>query len=84
MSGCKRVGKCSLMGLKSPCLVGPNHSVKRFFAQTREGRFDDRDAGTAGGQGGEKNWRAMETITNKKVLTNYACFCSDTMLISKI
>jgi len=66
LSGCKRVGKYSLMGLKSPCLVGRNHSVKRFFAQTREGRFDGRDAGTAVGQGGKRKWRAMEAIKKQK------------------
>jgi len=41
-----------------------------------------RDAGTAVGQGTVIELRAMETY--QKIITNYACFCSATMLTSKI
>jgi len=44
-----------------------------------------RDPGAAVGQGGAiKQLRSMETYKNKKIVTNYVCFCSSTMLTSKI
>jgi len=41
-----------------------------------------RDAGTTVGQGGVKEFRAMQTL--QKPVTNCACFRSSTMLTSKI
>jgi len=44
-----------------------------------------RDPGTAVGRGAVKKLRAMETYKKtKKIVTNYACFCSTTVLTSKI
>ena len=44
-----------------------------------------RDAVAAVGQGGaKKQLRSMETYKNKKIVTKYVCFCSSTMLTSKI
>ena len=43
------------------------------------------DAGAATGQGGAvKQLRAIGTYKNKKIVTNYACFCSSTTLASKM
>jgi len=42
------------------------------------------DAGTAVEQGGSKELRTMQTYKNPKIVTNYAFFCSATMLTSKI
>jgi len=35
-------------------------------------------------RGAVKQLRAMEIIKNKKIVTNCVCFCSSTMLTSKI
>jgi len=43
------------------------------------------DAGAAVGQGGAvKHFRAVETYEKQKIITNNVCFCSSTMLTSKI
>jgi len=40
---------------------------------------------SSGGAGGAvKMLRAMETYKKQKIITNYVCFCSPTMLISKM
>ena len=44
----------------------------------------DRGAGAAVGQGSAKELRVMETYKKQKIVTNYVCFCSSTMLISNI
>jgi len=36
------------------------------------------------GRGAVKELRAMEIYKNKKIVTNYVCFCSSTMLTTKI
>jgi len=51
-------------------------------------KFDDtacmfRNAGAAAG-GAVKIFRAMETYNKKKIVTNYVCFCSSTMLTTKM
>jgi len=43
-----------------------------------------RDVETAIGQGSIKELMAMKNLYNKKIVTNNACFCSATMLTSKI
>ena len=44
-----------------------------------------RDAGAAVGQrGAAKELRARETYKKQKIVTNCACFCSLTILTSKI
>jgi len=41
-----------------------------------------RNVGRAGGE--VKNWRQWKLMNNKKIVTNYACYCLTTMLASKI
>jgi len=42
-----------------------------------------RNAGAAA-EGAVREFRATETYKNKKIVTNYVCFCSSTMLTTKI
>ena len=70
-------------------LVTSQYDVIFRFATNVLAKFGDTTwifsgAGADVGRGTVKHFRAMETMKNKQIVTNNVCFCSSTMLTSKI
>ena len=67
------------------CLWRHIHVCKRTFWRSFLTQHAYRDAGAAVRQGEQqKSWGQWKFFKNKKIVAKYVCFCSSTMLTSKI